>query len=308
MHTDELSKNAMGGTELMGHALYKHVDPELLNQFQIIRSRVRELDPTKKKILWLHDLANDPEARHLSIPKERQKFDKLVFVSHWQQQQYNTILGVPYSAGVVIENAIVPLERADRVNDGTVRLIYHSTPHRGLELLVPTFELLAEKYPITLDVYSSFDLYGWPERNAMYQKLFDRCKAHEKINYHGTVSNDEIRKALQSAHMFAFPSIWPETSCLCLMEAMSAGVACIHPNYAALPETAGGMTWSYPWTENTQDHVQMFAGILEAGIQNMLTHLERPTPNIVSTVANYRFSWEARKQQWETLLKSMLTK
>ena len=44
MEINELSKNAMGGTELMMSRLHKNVDKELLDKFQIIPSRVRDLD------------------------------------------------------------------------------------------------------------------------------------------------------------------------------------------------------------------------------------------------------------------------
>jgi hypothetical protein len=62
VEVNELNKNARGGTELMQERLHKSIPEQLLNKFQIIPSRVRELDPDKKKILWLHDLPHDPES------------------------------------------------------------------------------------------------------------------------------------------------------------------------------------------------------------------------------------------------------
>jgi hypothetical protein len=55
-----LSKAPRGGTELMADRI-NSLPPELLSRFQIIHSRVRELDPNKKKIYVLHDLPGDPE-------------------------------------------------------------------------------------------------------------------------------------------------------------------------------------------------------------------------------------------------------
>ena len=73
---------AMGGTELMNKALVERVDSALLDEFHIIKSRVRKVDTNKKNILWLHDLWADPEAKHLSDPESRKRFTKLVFVSN----------------------------------------------------------------------------------------------------------------------------------------------------------------------------------------------------------------------------------
>ena len=63
--TDELSKNAMGGTELMKYALESRLDKELLDEVQIVCSRVRALDESKISIFWAHDLPGDPESEVL---------------------------------------------------------------------------------------------------------------------------------------------------------------------------------------------------------------------------------------------------
>lgn len=262
MEKNELNKNAMGGTELMEHRIRERIDPDLLDKFQIVSSRVRELDPTRKKVFWAHDLHNDPEA-HQALGDERWKrFDLIVFVSHWQQQMYNAYLGVPYAAGVVIPNGIVPIEEHKKPTD-KINLIYTSTPHRGLELLVPVFEHLQKFHDdIHLDVYSSFGLYGWKQRDDQFKDLFARMDNNDGITRHESVPNDDIREALKKAHIFAYPSIWPETSCLCLIEAMSAGCASVHSTLAALPETSRGHTHMYPYTEDAQEHATRFYRVL----------------------------------------------
>ena len=106
MNEDGTYSTAQGGTELMNKALYERVDNDLLNEFYIIKSRVRNIEENKKNILWLHDLWGDPEVQHLKQQQSRQRFSKLVFVSNWQQYGYNIALGVPYSDGIVIRTII----------------------------------------------------------------------------------------------------------------------------------------------------------------------------------------------------------
>ena len=162
---NEISANSKGGTELMIEGLSSRLDPELLTNFQIIPSRVREIDDSKIRVYWLHDLPGDPESGHLKNGGHS-KFHLLVFVSNWQMQQYISYYRIPWSKCFVIENAITPIEDeliskpSEKIN-----LIYHTTPHRGLEILIPVFEKLSEKYDnIHLDVYSSFKIYGWETR------------------------------------------------------------------------------------------------------------------------------------------------
>ena len=300
---NELTQNAMGGTEMMAIGMQKRIPQELLKNFQIIHSRTRELRDDLKKILVCHDLAGDPEVSHLKYDGYK-KYDKLVFVSQWQFQQYHDYLGVPYSYSHILKNAIEPIVEHKKPNDGKIRIIYHTTPHRGLTLLYPIFDALSKQHDnIELDVYSSFKIYGWEQRDEPYKALFDQLKQHPKIRYHGSVSNKEVRKALQSAHIFAYPSIWQETSCIALIEAMSAGCLCVHPNYAALSETAANETIMYQWDEDVQVHAnrayEHLKGIVEYIDKHGMPDMAKQKNN-----TNQAFNWGLRVNQWTQFLSS----
>ena len=268
--TNEVDKDAMGGTELMKYALYDKLPRNLLEQFQIIPSRFRGVDNDKKPIYWVHDLALDPEMAHLKDGGWN-RFAGIVCVSHWQRQQIENYLGVPAGKMHVLQNAIEPIAEHEKPDPKEcVNIIYHTTPHRGLDLLVPVMDWIDEQLPDInwhLDVYSSFGIYGWPERDKPYQELFQRIKDHPRMTYHGHVDNKEVHKALQKAHIFALPSIWPETSCIALIEAMSAKCICVHSSLAALPETAANWTLMYDYTEIPNDHCTRHALTLADAIR-----------------------------------------
>lgn len=309
IETNELSKNAMGGTELMLHALHENVSKDLLDNFKIIPSRFRGHDPARKSILWLHDLPNDPEAEKLNQASFRDEFAGLVFVSNWQMQAFNLITGVPYGGkATVLQNAIRPFGKITKPDTKKIRLIYHTTPHRGLALLIPVFEKLQEIHDdIELDIYSSFKIYGWEERDEPYKALFERAKANPSIRYHGSVSNEEVREALAQAHIFAYPCIWPETSCIAAIEAFAAGCIVVHPNYAALPETAGNFGWMYQWSENAQEHANRFANMLNRAIATVKEDYSALQTNndYQQEYFNHFYSWDVRKVQWTTFLEGV---
>jgi len=304
---NEISLKSNGGTELVKRALASRLPTELVDNFQIIPSRVRELEEDKIRVLWLHDLPGDPESEHLKNGGH-EKFHAIVGVSNWQIHQYISYYKLPWSKCVVIENGIEPIQQ-ELINKPTdkIKLIYHTTPHRGLEILVPVFEELCKTHDnIELDVYSSFKIYGWDQRDQQYEALFERCRNHPKINYHGTVSNDEVRKAVAEAHIFAYPSIWTETSCLSLMEAMSARCVCVHPNLGALYETASGATLMYQWSPVGHEHALGFHNALEMAIKS----IDNPGTHYMTTFGrlcvDVRFSWDAIVPEWEGLLNSLL--
>lgn len=302
MERNEVNKNAMGGTELMMMRLYDTLDPDLLDRFQIIGSRVRELKEDKVRILWLHDLPEDPESAHLANGGWK-RYHKLVFVSNWQMQRYIQMYDIPWSHCVVMLNAIEPFgQDALQKSEDVINLAYWSTPHRGLNILVPVFEKLAEEYDnIRLHVFSSFNLYGWAERDKPYEELFERCRQHPKIEYYGSLPNQELREHIKQMHILAYPSTWVETSCLVLMEAMSAGLTCVHSNLGALYETGSNLTRMYQYDENINRHAGLFYHMLKQTIENG----SEKNALIQQAYANMAYSWLNRKHQWEALLMSL---
>jgi len=295
---------AMGGTELMNKALYERVDNDLLDEFYIIKSRVSWTDKDKPNVLWLHDTWDDPEVQHLKEQESRDRFAKLVFVSNYQLATYNLALGVPYANAIVLRNAIDPIEYKEKDKD-VVRIIYHTTPHRGLNLVVAAVKAIAEEMgdKIHLDVYSSFEAYGWKERDKPYEDLFEEIRQHPNMTYHGFQSNDVVRKALQEAHIFAYPSVWPETSCISAIEAMSAGCEVVCPNFAALPETTGNFARMYQFNEDMGEHANVFANYLfQAIIEHRDENLQKKLMFQKNWVDNF-FNWDLRAAEWTDMLK-----
>lgn len=278
----DLSRNARGGTEQMRDRLLRYVDKSLLQKVVIHFSRVRDENIISgiPNVFYAHDLIGDPESRILANGGFR-KFSKLVFVSYWQRDQYMLAYNIPYQHCTVIENAIEKQFEAKSKPTDTINFIYHTTPHRGLQLLYPIFDQLTKIHSnIHLDVFSSFGVYGWAERDRQYETLFNQLRQHKNITYHGARSNDDVLKALDKAHIFLYPCIWQETSCIAMIEAIKSGVLAIHPNLAALPETASECTMMYDYTEDNQVHMNRcfhMANSVIKDIKNNPSYLEKFT-------------------------------
>lgn len=309
----EDSHISSGGTELMGRRIEALLPADLLDEFQIMLSRFISEDPDKIKILWTQAAAGEPNLDHLANGGWR-RYERIVFVSNWQANEYVSYYNIPQSLCYVIPNAITPLPSdetmfATPAADRPVRLIYTSNPSRGLLLLYHAFRSICElRDDVELDVYSSFGLYGWYEADRRFDPLYDLLRQHPKINYHGSVPNDEVRAALRKADVFAYPSMFPETSCLALIEAMSAGLACVHSDYAALRETAAGHTFMYPFKQDISEHATDFRNQLlpvinavRVGDENLRSALNRQ-----KTYADQYFDVDLRVRQWVTFLQDIL--
>jgi glycosyltransferase involved in cell wall biosynthesis len=310
LNIDAVSKKAMGGTELMQKWLFEELnkrEPGIQDKFQWIMTRVRKLDPEKQRLLWIHDLASDPEVQHLKDPENWKKFERIVFVSHWQQYQFKTHLGFPYDKGVVIQNAIRPIPEHEKPKvDGKINVCYFSTPHRGLELLLNAWEFmtktLEEGLNAELNIYSSFKLYDRPHLDEQFRHIYKRAQDMDGVNYHGTVSNDEIREALKTQHIMAYPSIYEETSCITLMEAASAGCLCVVPNLGALPETGANFPWMYGYEEDPDKHAQVHGHILGRAIQHFWDDDVQNLLKIQRSYFDMFYNWDLRAGQWQQFL------
>lgn len=320
--TDELSANARGGTELLKGRLHDFLaehHPEHLENIDFYFSRVRDFDPNRRSVYYVHDLAGDAESLHLK--DGLYPFDLNVFVSYWQHEQFlnqkyikdwhahNTVV-IPNS--INIDYPLEPILNSKfKIGLGRkeypIKLIYHTTPHRGLTLLVHVFKKLYEELQkegiyIELDVYSSFSIYGWEERDYPYRHVFEECKAHPGINYHGAVSNEEVIEALKKSHVFAFPSVWPETSCLALIEAMATGNYCVHSSLGALPETSGGLTHMYPYTKNDGWHVDLFEVHLRKVIKQIADRYDVTKLKRAGEYVRAKHSWAEVQKRWTEVL------
>jgi len=306
---NEISKKSFGGTELTKRSISNFISKEVSDEFQIIASRVRDLNEEKIRVYWIHDLAEDPELSHLMNDTSKSRFHKFVFVSNWQLQEFVTKLKFVRDEKVcVIENPIEPIEDHVKTFE-TINLIYFSTPQRGLHLLVPVFEQLAKKYHnIHLHVFSSFKIYGWEEQDKKFEPLYDRIRAHPQMTYHGFADHSTVQKYLKQSHILAYPSIWSETSCRVLIESMSAKLFCVHPNYAALPDTSGGLTFMYQYHDDSQKHAQMFYSCLDAAIQNVSREEVQNFLRFQKNYADLRFNINKVSTQWNDMLQELLIK
>lgn len=306
---NEISIKANGGTEITKRLLSNYVPENVYKNFQIIPSRIRDFDKNKKIIYWAHDLPEDPECQKIKYYDVRSKFSKIVFVSNWQANNFIDQFNLVQNDKIcVIENPIEPMPILEK-ESSIIKIVYFSTPHRGLEILVPVFEELCKKYAnIHLDVFSSFKIYGFNDGDFPYEYLFDRIKKHPNMTYHGSVNQKFLYEYLPTAHILAYPSIWKETSCRVLIESMSASLLCVHSSLGALPDTSGGMTDVYQYQSDKQQHYKKFFDQLEKAIKNVLSEETKNKLLFVKKYADMRFGIINIAKKWDDMMLELIDK
>lgn len=294
--------NPRGGTEILVGNLRKWVDRNYLDKVNLIVSHCNPqfLSNDKPNVLWQHVDTNQGVAQGLRDPEFTDKLDAIVFVSNWQMEKYIIEFNLPRNKCAVIRNAVEPVEWIEKSKTGPLKLIYTSTPWRGLEVLLESFKLLKNRN-IQLDVYSSTVIYGANFMPGAYEWLFNRCRQTPGINYRGYAANKAVVKACGSSHIFSYPSVFAETSCLAAIEAGATGCRLVLTDLGALPETCGD--WGTYTDHHSDGLIERYAGLLEDEIVNYWNNYGRLVDQV--KYFNSVYSWQTRKDEWINLIKQL---
>jgi len=305
-------KAPRGGTELQLEYLNKYVPKEILDQVQITTSVPEKipLHPTKLNILWEKNSYDQPNLSPWFKDKSNhKKYDWYVFNSHWNYEKFRMMFDIPTERCLVIKNGIDNIKVRDiKKKKDQIKLIFHPTPWRGLNVILAAMQYI--KNPkITLDVYSSTEVYGEDFKKAnddQYKELYEQAKQLPNVNYIGYKPNEYIKEHLHEYDIFAYPSIWEETSCISALEAMAAGLYIITTDYGALYETCAEFSSYVPYQEDYKALAQNFAFAIETIADNLtapgvIDHLEMQVK-----YTNHYYSWAKQGDTWTQFLKGAL--
>ena len=305
--------NPRGGTELQVELLYKHVDNTLLDKVQITTSVPEKipLHPTKPNILWQqnsYDQAN--LAPWFKDKDNHKKYDWYVFNSHWCYEKFRMMFDIPTHKSLVIKNAIDKIEprKLDHNVGDPIKLIYTSTPWRGLNVLLAAMQLVTNK-SVHLDVYSSTQVYGDQFKKAnddKFKELYNQAKALKNVSYIGYKPNEFIKDNLKNYHMFAYPNIWEETSCIAAIEAMAAGLYTIVTDYGALFETCSDFAVYIPYEKDFVRLAKTFAQVIDTAAGQIHKDHVKEHLQIQIDYINRFYSWELRKGVWNKFLEGVI--
>lgn len=303
--SDNNVKPARGGTELLRDGMIKH---SKFSEYDNLNLLVATPDPskvrfTKKNILWQHLNYSDESLAPMKDNAFMKSIDATVYVSHWQLEKFRYLFQVPLHNAYVIRNAIEPIEFKPKSKDGKLKLIYTSTPFRGLSILLDVMDQL-DRDDIELDVYSSTSVYGSGYEShyyGVYEDLFNRARETKGVNYRGYAENEEIHKAVQEAHIFAYPSTFEETACLSMIEAGAAGCNLVTTDLGALPETGAAYAKMCTIKPDEKQIAATYSELLNYQIDNYWTNENQELIREQSDYFNKYYNWERRAKEWNRL-------
>ena len=294
--------DSFGGSESQLRFLLKYLPDESFKNINLILNNANHdlIEKDKINILWMHHFVNQKEAQNLGSKDFVQKLDYIVFNSNWNSENHIYQFKIPKNKSVVIKNAIEKIDFEEKPKD-KINLIYHTTPWRGLTLLLKVFKNLNLRN-VELNVCSSTIIYGKKFDSVLgktYESIFNECKNTKNVNYFGFQKNEKIIELLQKMHIFAYPSIWPETSCIAAIESMAAGCEVVTTNLGALSETCSSFGTFVNFDRNFDNLEKKYGKVLLNSIKNFWSNENQNKLKLQTKTINATYSWDVRSVEWK---------
>lgn len=184
-----------------------------------------------RTLVWCHDL----------FYKELQQmgtYEAALALSEFHKELLFN-LGLPEEKIWVTRNGINPIrfEGLDITKKNPHKLIFASSPDRGLERAIAVCDIIRTQLPVELHVFYGLDnmkAMGKADEAAKYEELM---ASRPWVKYHGNVEQSKLPKLYQDAAIWLYPSNFQETFCITAIEAALCGVYPVVRKFGALSHT-----------------------------------------------------------------------
>jgi UDP-glucose:(glucosyl)LPS alpha-1,2-glucosyltransferase len=139
-----------------------------------------------------------------------------------------------------------------------------------------------------------------------YQDLYNQAKQLPNVSYIGYKPNEYIKEHLKDYRLFVYPSIWEETFCISLLEAMAAGLYCITTNYGAIYETGAEFPMYIPYSNNYRSLARKFAVGIEVAAQSIEVPGINDHLKTQKDYVNRFYNWKVKSQSWTRFLQGAI--
>lgn len=257
---------------------------------------------SKFTMLWLHDIPNNPDFTDDRISQ----VNKIAILSEYHKSLLRIFKNgeykkMPDEKVFLTSNGIVNLKIPKKNKRDPYRLIYSSSPDRGLiHLLTMWPEIIKEVPKANLHIYYGFEIFDkiYPDNpgKQKWKNMILEGMKQEGITYHGRVGHDELHKAMAESSIWAYPTDFDEISCITAMKCQALGAIPVVINRGALKETVKNgikIDVDISTKEGQKEYSKQLIRILKS------TELqEEIRPNMIEWAKDY-FTWDKVAIQWD---------
>jgi glycosyltransferase involved in cell wall biosynthesis len=276
----------------------------------MISSRIPDLVDydfkAKLKLGWVHDVSMGQGLTN----KRALKFDRFLCLSNWHRSFFLSQYPFLHPDSVIVtRNGIDPNRYiTSEVTRNPHRMIYSSSPDRGLQTVVKCMPLIRNFVPdATLHVYYGFE--NWekhpdPGQKQLATAIKGILSTYEPFGVvcHGRVPGKQLAIEQLKSGVWAYSTWFSETSCITAMEAQAAGCRIVTSPIAALNETVGNRGKMIPGDWLSPEYTKAFA---EACVE-ALTQEGNADRVALQQYARENFSLDSLAKDWEKMFHQLI--
>ncbi|HEY0391037.1 MAG TPA: methyltransferase domain-containing protein [Solirubrobacterales bacterium] len=231
--------------------IYRHhsvFDP-MERRLAVIASRIPEVGDrhinARSRLLWMHDT----DAGDRLTAARAEAFDHVLVLSRWHEEHVSGMY--PFLRGRLRQtrNGIEHSYFAGETPERKKRVLYTSSPDRGLDILLELWPKIREQVPDAELAYCYSEVYDRiAEKDATVaahrERIRELAAATEGTSALGSLPQQELARLMRTSLVWAHPSYatphgqpFHETSCIGAMEAQAAGCVVVASDWGALSET-----------------------------------------------------------------------
>ncbi len=269
-----------------------------------------DTDPQAKCIfVWLHDIPNNPD-----FTEERvSKVDKIVLLSNYHKSllrmnKDGVFVDIPDNKVMVSSNGIPDIVLSPDIKSDPHRIIYMSSPDRGLVYLLNNWKLIKHEIPdATLQICYGFNIFDEIHKNnpAMQKWKTNILELMKQpgITNHGRLGHQALHEEIARAGVWAYPTDFQEISCIAAMKSQACGAYPVVTNFAALQETVkNGIRVNVDITD-TEGRREYFKTLVDI-LKNPEKQLENKS-TMMSWARDY-FHWKHVASKWDIIMNIIL--
>ena len=236
----------------------------------------------------------------------------MILGSNWQADTLSAKSGFPNNKTVVLPLGVhLPYFDGEETRVRK-RLIYSSTPYRGLEHVPELYLKVKERHPdAELHIFSGLDVYQGlntvPEQEKIrYKALDEKLISLPDCTVHGNVFQKQLAREFMKSAVLFYPNTFEETFCITAVEAQAAGCVTVSSAKGALPETVGNSGVLIPGEPGQIDYSTQFVNAVDTLLSN--DEYFNQLADIGKQRVQERFNYGVMAKSFEEFLKACMAK
>jgi glycosyltransferase involved in cell wall biosynthesis len=248
--------------------------------------------------VYRHDDIDEGMSGYLDYPH--------IFVSNWQAERYRAKYDIPEDSIYVTRNGTdIDSIQIPGDDDSHKRLLFAAQPQRGLDVMLDIWDnYLRDALPDwTLMVCGSFDT--WKQErpgDPSCERVQRRAETTSGVELMGMVSEGDLFQMMRESRVLVYPSTYPETSCMVVIEAMAHGLPVVCGDLGALSETVDSAGEIIRGKPTDDDYQQWFA---DATLQICRDDEVHATYANNGLERSQQYSWDKIAAEWDEYLRRL---